>query len=966
MIDVRKFIERLNKEQSNYTSPELSQNIANALESLSTDIYTDSKRFIYEMLQNADDASNRSGKLEIQIQIIGQYLVISHQGEKFTEIDIESICSVGDGNKKGDENKTGFKGIGFKSIFSHSDYVIINSGDYCFSFDKNHWENYWSNNWGKQQDWKKQRVSKGKEANVKMPWQIIPIWTYLPKELAFVKKFNVSTIVKYDDIEKLHKELFDLFSNTQILLFLRSREVKVTITKAVSFTIEKVRHGETIKLRKNGQDISEWLFKSVPLDVDQLTKNIMENDIRIPEKLRQSNKTEIFFAVQLEDGKIKTADKENRLIFTYLPTSVNYDFPFLVNASFLTDAGRQHLHEDLYWNIWLFQQIPIYLFGWLSQLAKSKYKNEILKLIPHKFRGHSQLQLSFNKGLEKAISEIAFIPNKQGDLLKVSDAIWDKTNISECIQQNIIINYINLTKSKQFSEFALIPSLQPMFKLQELALEIFDIDDLEGFFSSSLFQNQHHINENFALISFLCKKLTRDLSKEEKDVWQYKIQFISFIFNENGILKNPKQIYFPGVKFSDSFQDSISIVHPEIIRQIEINHHIKVWLESLGVKEPTDISFIEKTIIGNEDYCNRENAIEVGRYLFNAHKKGILNDQHYNDMQHINLLTKKNNLVKAQDAFLSNFYEPELLLESICMDDFFVSNNYYIDSDLKSEWKTFFLKIGVNENIKLQRITDNKNSKLVESEYFYFVCSHARDKANKANYYPALVREDNLVTFDRIAYTKLAKVYGFSKLFWKQVFRYINPDSVNKIAHLHWGYYGSTWDVQNYFHWSLENSEIIPTKTGKCLKCKDVFINHKEIKDIAGKYLPVFDYEGIIPQKWLEYLPFKSNLTLDDFLLILSEISKDVSTDQNLNQENNKRIIQIYNKLADDYLGYVDRLKNWGKQNKILSKDGKTFLYSSELSIVTVKGFKAPNLAFWERTMPIDGSAIAVIFLIKL
>ncbi|MFN9403024.1 MAG: sacsin N-terminal ATP-binding-like domain-containing protein, partial [Dolichospermum sp.] len=353
MIDVRKFIERLNKEQSNYTSPELSQNIANALESLSTDIYTDSKRFIYEMLQNADDASNRSGKLEIQIQIIGQYLVISHQGEKFTEIDIESICSVGDGNKKGDENKTGFKGIGFKSIFSHSDYVIINSGDYCFSFDKNHWENYWSNNWGKQQDWKKQRVSKGKEANVKMPWQIIPIWTYLPKELAFVKKFNVSTIVKYDDIEKLHKELFDLFSNTQILLFLRSREVKVTITKAVSFTIEKVRHGETIKLRKNGQDISEWLFKSVPLDVDQLTKNIMENDIRIPEKLRQSNKTEIFFAVQLEDGKIKTADKENRLIFTYLPTSVNYDFPFLVNASFLTDAGRQHLHEDLYWNIWL-------------------------------------------------------------------------------------------------------------------------------------------------------------------------------------------------------------------------------------------------------------------------------------------------------------------------------------------------------------------------------------------------------------------------------------------------------------------------------------------------------------------------------------------------------------------------------------------------------------------------------------
>ena len=165
MTYAKKIIEQLNKQKSNYTSPESSQDIANSLESLSTDIYTDSKRFIYEMLQNADDASSSSGKLEIQIQIIGQYLVISHKGEMFTEIDIESICSVGDGNKKGDENKTGFKGIGFKSVFSHSDYVIINSGNYCFRFDKNNWKNHWCTSWGNEQDWKNKRMNRGKCKN---------------------------------------------------------------------------------------------------------------------------------------------------------------------------------------------------------------------------------------------------------------------------------------------------------------------------------------------------------------------------------------------------------------------------------------------------------------------------------------------------------------------------------------------------------------------------------------------------------------------------------------------------------------------------------------------------------------------------------------------------------------------------------------------------------------------------------
>jgi len=133
---------------------------------LSSDIYTDSKRFIYELLQNAYDASCKSGKLDFQIDFVGEYIIISHKGESFSEIDIKSICSVGDGNKRGDENKTGFKGIGFKSVFAHSEYVIIKSGKYCFKFDKQE-SNNWNSNWGKECDWKTERKADNKDEEIK-------------------------------------------------------------------------------------------------------------------------------------------------------------------------------------------------------------------------------------------------------------------------------------------------------------------------------------------------------------------------------------------------------------------------------------------------------------------------------------------------------------------------------------------------------------------------------------------------------------------------------------------------------------------------------------------------------------------------------------------------------------------------------------------------------------------------------
>jgi len=948
----KNFIEQLNKKKSSYTSPESCQDIANSLESLSTDIYTDSKRFIYEMLQNADDASSKSGKLEIKIQIIGQYLVISHNGEIFTETDIESICSVGDGNKKADEDKTGFKGIGFKSVFSHSDHVVINSGNYCFKFDKNDWGNYWCKSWGSEQDWKNERARKGKEANLKMPWQIIPIWTSLPPELTCIKEFNVSTIVRYGDVQNLQQELIELFLNTQILLFLRSKEVKITLAESVTF--EKVIQGETIKLRENGHDLSSWLLRSFLFNVDYSLKSNMENDIRIPKKLRESIRTEISFAIQLENGKIKTIDKENRLISTYLPTSVNYDFPFLVNASFLTDAGRQRLHEDLSWNIWLFKQIPNYLFTWLSELAKSKYKSEILKLLPDRFPSYSnsKLKTSFNDGFNNALSQIAFIPNNQGYLLKISESIWDKSNISKFINQNILIEYINVKTKKDFSDHSLILYLDNLNSLTKLGLTTFDIDDLADFFKSETFTREHQVEENFKLIKFLFEEYRKE---KNTDGFHEKIKDVPFIFNRNSKLCKPATLLFgKHTKVTDE-----EVINTDVLTQIRNSQEIYNWLLHLGVQEPTDSSFINLIIQEPKKFINLDNAIDTIRFIFKAYRKDIITNEQFEELRKISLLTKKGSLKSCEDCYLSDFYNPELMLEKKYPDDVYVSEKYQEGKDDKTEWKAFFLKMKVNQNINKYQLRWNSIASLscpFGKEYFDI-------KYGDLN--TAFIMDgfgyssDNQISFVRnlIFLEKTANNCDFAKIFWENVISSgeLNLKFFREKPSL---CYGVGWGKNSYyttinttyFEWFIRSKECIPTTVRKCYKPRNVFVNSTEIKDIAGRYLPVFDCVHPISSELRDFFGFIPRLEFEHYLEILKNMSNVSFSTQEEQKENKNRVKLIYEKLAsmNFHSSEIKEIKDWGAEHKLLAQDGKTFLRPSELSIVTIKGFKAPNLAFWD------------------
>jgi hypothetical protein len=329
-----------------------------------------------------------------------------------------------------------------------------------------------------------------------------------------------------------------------------------------------------------------------------------------------------------------------------------------------------------------------------------------------------------------------------------------------------------------------------------------------------------------------------------------------------------------------------------------------------------------------------------------------LQDSHYERLQNLKVLTKQNSLISASKSFLSDFYEPELKIENVVSLDFFVSDKYFESKDLKSEWKTFFIKIGVVQGIKWQKITIQRpelQSKY--SGYFQIIPSGSPYNGYTNDFFEYELNQISLIEY--------ANHYSFSKHFWSYIFQLgIEGKSSGYDVGVHYfGYWGNrrvTLPVL-FNTWFLENVDIIPTTQKTCLKASQVYSNAiPQIFEIAGKYLPVFDYEDAIPPEWQTHLKFIPTLGLNEYLQILSSIWRENSQDEQLQKENQRRVGLIYEKLSSMNLHTSEKqkIRDWANSNKLLAKNGKDFYYPKDLSIVTVEGFRASHLAFTEKQSP--------------
>ena len=105
---------------------------------ISERLYPDRARFLYELLQNAEDALARrhrtaaSVRPDVVFHLFEDRLEFRHFGDPFTEADVRAISDVLVGTKGGDPEQVGEFGIGFKSVYAFTASPEIHSGDEHF------------------------------------------------------------------------------------------------------------------------------------------------------------------------------------------------------------------------------------------------------------------------------------------------------------------------------------------------------------------------------------------------------------------------------------------------------------------------------------------------------------------------------------------------------------------------------------------------------------------------------------------------------------------------------------------------------------------------------------------------------------------------------------------------------------------------------------------------------------------
>lgn len=934
------FISALYKKKSDYNNPDQATTQEQSLIQLSSGIYTEEERFVFELFQNAVDAfENSTGCLNVKIAIQNGYLVFMHNGQAFSERDIEGLCDVGNGNKTKDIKKIGYKGIGFKSVF-WSNSVTVLSGGYSFKFDKEYWTDYWDKNW------KESYGAKDPEKRYLMPWQIIPIETTPPDVGIETSDYTVVTYIRLVRKKNIGDKIKRLMSDCQFLLFVSAKNIRMTFWEdgEQASSLEKETIDDQVVLSRNGIEDSRWLiYSNEHVEVSPDIQEEMREDGYTPLKLQDAKSFDLSFAIRLDKEK-KLMPMRDAVAYTYLPTSFKFGdegLPFLVNANFITDAGRQQLHKDSAWNKLIFSMVPYEFLTWMSQIS-DKYPN-YYEVLPKVSYGRSNpLETAYEEGMRTAIDTVAFIPSANDSAIKLfsHQAMMDIIGISEAISTGVLLRHVNKTYGKSFDDSSFIRRVWKGSRmLKDYGVFFFDKDCLAKLFEDKECFEGIDVELDKKLIDFLFHYYLQQRDGAGKSDLMETLETVKFLLDENEELAAPEDLYFPSdYREQNDMAENVIFLHPDIADSIKNDTAMDKWLADLGISELDDITFI-KDVLCKDGYVKVENAIEVGRFLFKVNRhENIFDKIGSYTLSKIKILTKGGTLKIAEELYFGSYYHPEVDLESVYSGDIYVSEAYANGSNIQ-EWKVFWMRFGVNDTIELRQRKIEKHAewsiirqvkiafeKLYYSDYaFHYLYSDI--------YYPPLLTPGVYQSHDLL------------KIIWSGVLK--SKVTLDKDYAFGYSGYYIEYSQKRYFselgspsfiEWAIKNKQNFPAKDGTQHLSKDLFANIESVNSVGGNYLPIIDIDGEIDNSWDPLLNLKTQVRIDDLLLVLERIANDTN-----NVDENKQLItNIYSRIVEiggiENAGYKDKLIKWATNHHILSTDGEFYL-PSELRYITLDGF---------------------------
>ena len=285
------------------------------------------RHVLSELLQNADDA----GATEASVCIENQTFIFEHNGEDFTSEHFSSLCRFGYSNKRA-LHTIGFRGIGFKSVFSLGDCVKLFTPSLSVSFySKRFTEPHW--------------LLEGMDT--------------LGNTRVIVE---IRDTHRYKEVEKNLEEW--LRSPVSLLFFKNIRRLRIGIQEVNWHyrSLGPIPNSKWMALNENDDET----YLLIRFDAETFPKEALE-------EIRQERMIDFEEEIHFPQFKIEIVLGAKGCLYVVLPTGVGTALPFACNAPFIQDPARLKIKDPGIspTNRWLLKRIGTLaasaMLRWLGQ-----------------------------------------------------------------------------------------------------------------------------------------------------------------------------------------------------------------------------------------------------------------------------------------------------------------------------------------------------------------------------------------------------------------------------------------------------------------------------------------------------------------------------------------------------------------------------------------------------------------------
>ena len=308
--------------------------------------YDDRTHFIFELLQNTEDALAKrrewKGSREVTFSLSPDALSVTHFGKLFDEEDVRGICGIGESTKG--LTSIGRFGIGFKSVYAFTDSPEIHSGSDHFAIDSFVW----------------------------------------PRAIKAIDLPQDGTVIhlplRSDDSTAVDQILSGLQRlRPRTLLFLRE------ITE-ISWSV--VGGASGMYLRDEPKALGSAARQVMVIGQDDTTDDVEEEQWIIFSRAVSNNgeevgQVEIAFALEEGDGGSSLQRLADSPLVVFFPTVLSTNLGFLVQGPYRTTPSRDNVPQSDPWNQYLVEETSALLVDALRELRRLGLLNvSVLRCLP--------------------------------------------------------------------------------------------------------------------------------------------------------------------------------------------------------------------------------------------------------------------------------------------------------------------------------------------------------------------------------------------------------------------------------------------------------------------------------------------------------------------------------------------------------------------------------------------------------